>query len=296
MRRGWRIGKGVSAGGSPSGRGEPRESGEARLRQLEDALREAQEALGSRDEFLRLVGHELRGPLAAIQLQADALGMLRDSELGPEEVRRRADRVGRQVQRLAWLLDEVLDLARASSGRLSLVREDVDMVALVDRALVRVQDEVRRAGCEAQVRTPAVLGGSWDPARLERAIGALLSRSVAGVLGGVSAGDRGSGAALGAGGARGATIEAGVAVVEVVASEESSGSLVQLVVRGVASAPSPEEEAVVAGSFEKAVAANRPGAPMLALWLARLVIEAHGGTMQIGGAGRFESIVRLPRA
>ena len=255
--------------------------------------------MGSRDDFLRLVGHELRGPLAAIQLQADALGMLRNSEMGPDEVRRRAERVGRQVQRLAWLLDEVLDLARASSGRLTLSREDADMVALVNRALVRVQDDVRRAGCEARVHTPKMLGGTWDPPRLERAIGALLSRAVAGVLGGVSAGERGSGSGSGAGGAApraGESAHTGAAVVSIDVSEQATGSVVQLVVRGVASAPSREEEAVVVGPFEGAVSANRPGAPMLALWLARLVIEAHGGRMQIGGQGRFEAIVRLPRA
>src|SRR5690606_22088379 len=87
----------------------------------------------------------------------------------------RAARVSRLVQRLARLLEEVLDLARASSGRLSLQRGETDLAAVVRGEIERARDDLRRAGCEVRVSGPARLIGRWDQARIEHAVGALLT-------------------------------------------------------------------------------------------------------------------------
>src|SRR6186997_3405595 len=104
----------MSANQQPSDAAGERESLRRSIDRLEASLR-------ARDAFLRVATHELRGPLAAIQLQADTISLLVNQGAQPNEIDMRALRVSGQVQRLARLLEEVLDLARASSGRLQIL-------------------------------------------------------------------------------------------------------------------------------------------------------------------------------
>lgn len=226
---------------------ENRESLEQRVARLEGAL-------AARDAFLRVATHELRGPLAAIQLQADTISILVKQGAPPSEVDTRAVRVSGQVQRLARLLEEVLDLARASSGRLQILRGEVDLTSVVHGELGRARDDLRRAGCEVELEVAggAKTVGPWDQARVEHMVAALIAVAIK--TGG------GSPIALSIGGADG---EARVEI-------RWGGN-------GIAGT----QVALVRGEFETAVSGAAPGANILALWLAARVAEAHGGRLEL---------------
>jgi PAS domain S-box-containing protein len=109
-------------------------------KRVDEALREA----GRRkDEFLAMLGHELRNPLAPIR---NGLQFLRRSEpLGPQAGRVR-DMVERQFEHLTRLVDDLLDISRITRGRIELRRARVNLSEVIDRAaeLVRPLIEERR--------------------------------------------------------------------------------------------------------------------------------------------------------
>jgi PAS domain S-box-containing protein len=94
-------------------------------KQVERAL---QEAGRRKDEFLALLGHELRHPLAPIRYAAALLGARSDA--GPEE-RRAIEIIERQVNHAVRLVDDLLDAARIAQNRLRLVRETDDLREIV---------------------------------------------------------------------------------------------------------------------------------------------------------------------
>jgi PAS domain S-box-containing protein len=114
-------------------------------RQAEEALREA----GRRkDEFLALLGHELRNPLAPI-LTAVELLKLRDGGAASREVAT----IERQARHLVALVDDLLDVARITRGKVSLRRERLELGAVVAQALESVSSliEQRRHAVEVDV-------------------------------------------------------------------------------------------------------------------------------------------------
>ncbi len=231
---------------------------------LAEQVARLESALQARDSFLRVATHELRGPLAAIQLQADTISLLVKQGAQAAEVDARAVRVSGQVQRLARLLEEVLDLARASSGRLQLLRGEVDLSALVHGELSRAREELRRAGCEVAVEAATAIVGAWDQARIEHSVAALIS------------------AACRSGG--GGPINVAVAATD-------GEALVE--VRWSGSGIAATQVALICGEFEAAVNGAAPGANILALWLAARVAEAHGGRLELASS---RGLLRLPLA
>ena len=99
----------------------------ARRRQYEmrELIQQMEAALQQRDAFLAILGHELRNPLGAI---ANAVELAqRRNPTAPEEV----SVIRRQVRVLSRLVNDLLDVSRVTSGKVSLVSERVDIVELV---------------------------------------------------------------------------------------------------------------------------------------------------------------------
>jgi two-component system, sensor histidine kinase len=146
-----------------------------RLRQAENERQAALDALVEadrrKDEFLAMLGHELRNPLAPIR---NAVEILRVSE--DRGVRERArEMVGRQVQHLSRLVDDLLDVSRISKRKIALRPAVVEIAAIVQSAV-----EIARPVIDAQSHDfEAVLPQSpiWlriDAVRIAQAIGNLL--------------------------------------------------------------------------------------------------------------------------
>jgi len=93
---------------------------------------ESRRAIEAREEFLAMLGHELRNPLAAIRLATD---LLERREQNEPSTSRYAASIKRQTNHLRRLVDDLLDVARVTSGKVSLQRQRVDMSSLVRRSV-----------------------------------------------------------------------------------------------------------------------------------------------------------------
>src|SRR5204863_9746075 len=102
---------------------------------------EARKAIAAREQFLAMLGHELRNPLAAILLATDLLGRRYSSDA---LLMKYTGSVERQTRHLRRLVDDLLDVARISSGKVIMKREPVEL-----RSLVRRSVEAHQAMAEA---------------------------------------------------------------------------------------------------------------------------------------------------
>ena len=93
--------------------------------------REIQEGDRRKDEFLAMLGHELRNPLAAI---ANALEYAYVAAGDPSAFQRSREILARQVQMMARLVDDLLDVSRITRGKIELRKEVVDLQSAVSRA------------------------------------------------------------------------------------------------------------------------------------------------------------------
>ncbi|MCE0731689.1 sensor histidine kinase [Halomonas sp. G15] len=150
------------------------------LAQASEELRAANERLREldrlKDEFVAMVSHELRTPLTSIRAFAE---ILRDSGELPEEKRLHfLDVVVKESQRLSRLIEEILDLARLESGRLTLNPQRLDLVALARHSVdaVHHMQEDRGVALEVaiELEEAPVIG---DPDRLEQVIINLLDNA-----------------------------------------------------------------------------------------------------------------------
>ncbi|MEO7761193.1 MAG: ATP-binding protein [Casimicrobiaceae bacterium] len=96
----------------------------------EAALREAGRADRAKDEFLAMLGHELRNPLAPIVTALHLMAMRGDQEGGSER-----KIIERQVAHLSRLVDDLLDVSRITQGKIQLQHSDIDLREAVHRAL-----------------------------------------------------------------------------------------------------------------------------------------------------------------
>lgn len=152
----------------------------ARLNRTENALRaraaELEEVDRRKDEFLAMLGHELRNPLAAISASLPML--VRQDPLDDRDARAR-EVVRRQTQHLGRLVDDLLDVARVTHGKISLKEADLDLGALLNRisAVVRETKAAPR-GQTLVVRLPEVpVTIKGDVLRLEQVFTNLLDNA-----------------------------------------------------------------------------------------------------------------------
>src|SRR6185503_10295459 len=142
------------------------------LAREQEARAIAEAANRSKDEFLAMLGHELRNPLGAIS-NAGQLLQARD-----EQARSHAAAViNRQVRHLARMTDDLLDAARAMTGKIVLQRQPLDLAEAAERALTAVRASERARGR----RLVQALEPVWvdaDPTRIEQVAGNLLSNAV----------------------------------------------------------------------------------------------------------------------
>jgi PAS domain S-box-containing protein len=132
------------------------------------ARAEAEAANRAKDQFLALLAHELRNPLAPI---VNAAVLLRRPGAPPAVVEQSAGIVERQAKNLARLLDDLLDVSRITRGRIELRLQIVSMADALTRALEATRPLVDERRQVVSVTLPATpLHVQADPARLEQII------------------------------------------------------------------------------------------------------------------------------
>jgi signal transduction histidine kinase/CheY-like chemotaxis protein len=241
----------------------------ARAHAREQAARaEAEAGSRAKDEFLAMLGHELRNPLFAM---TNALSLLGRGGAGPDEVERLRAMLDRQARMLSRLVDDLLDVSRLTSGKITLRRVPVDLERLARQTLASLAEAGRTA------RHAVTLSGGTtlvdgDPTRLEQVLGNLLDNALKYTP---------------AGGQIRVTVaaEGDEAVLRV--RDSGAGIPVAMLPRifdvFVQAAPPPD---------------RAEGGLGLGLTLVRRLVELHGGTVSAwtGGPGQgSEFVVRLSR-
>jgi PAS domain S-box-containing protein len=136
---------------------------------------EAREADRRKDEFLAMLGHELRNPLAPI---ISSLHLLRHAELDGAEAAAARGTIDRQVRHLTRLVDDLLDVARITRGKVKLQRHPVELAQVVETALEVNRPLYNARGHLLRVELPAA--PVWlqaDSARLTQVFGNLLTNA-----------------------------------------------------------------------------------------------------------------------
>ncbi|MDQ3043578.1 MAG: ATP-binding protein [Chloroflexota bacterium] len=239
------------------------------------------EQLGSldraKDEFLSVVAHELRNPLTSLRgnLQLMARRIQRANNPGRAEEMERFETILAQTDRMAELVNRLLDVSRADMDKFDLAFASTDAVALVRAAAANVRGVAKERSID--VEAPAKLPVVWDQVRIEQVLANLLSNAIKYAPEGA--------------------IEVNV---------ESTGEEVRISVRdhgpGVEDAfkarlferyyRAPRENAV--GEASGSQAAEGLG---LGLYISRKIVDGHGGTLSVSDAdgGGAVFTLTLPR-
>ncbi|MBC8118869.1 MAG: response regulator, partial [Burkholderiaceae bacterium] len=144
---------------------------EERQRQAEHALRTADRA---KDEFLAMLGHELRNPLASV---SNAAQLLKAARGQPQVLENVSAILGRQVEQMTRLVDDLLEVGRVTGGKVRLQRAPLDLA----HALVRLLDTWRNDGRFAHHDVSAALQPAWvsaDLTRIEQVFSNLLDNAL----------------------------------------------------------------------------------------------------------------------
>ena len=149
----------------------------ARRRQYDvrDLVEELEQRVEERDHFLAMLSHELRNPLAAITLAVDSIG-------GTTEISNEHAILVRQTRHLAKLVDDLLDIARVTTGKISLHLTAVDLADVAEHCVeaLRSRADARQLRltlhAAPHAARHAIVRG--DPVRLEQVMNNLVSNAI----------------------------------------------------------------------------------------------------------------------
>jgi len=240
---------------------------EAEYLRAESGLRAADQR---KDEFLAMLAHELRNPLAPIATGAQ---LLKVGQATPATVARTADIIARQAAHMTRLVDDLLDVSRVTRGLITLSREPLDFRDVVAEALEQAGPLIDSRGHRVDVQMPdgaALLLG--DRKRLVQVVGNLLNNAAKYTPEGRAIAVR---------------VETGAHELQLTVADNGVGMTAELLRR----------------VFELFAQADRSpdrsqGGLGLGLALVRMLVELHGGTVQALSPGPDQGssfVVRLPR-
>lgn len=232
----------------------------------EEVLREADKR---KNEYLAMLGHELRNPLASVRMAAELLASEVTSDIGQKAT----SALTRQTKQMSKLVDGLLDVSRITQGKLSMEPGEVELVSLLDDVISDRQSDVERAGLRLAryfaLEAPVPLLG--DAARLVQVFDNLLGNAIR-------------------------FSEPG-GVIELRVHDDDG--FVVVIVRDTGIGFAPEFAEVMFEPFRQGTQdlARRAGGLGLGLSLCKGLVELHGGTVvgRSPGRGRgAEMVVRLP--
>lgn len=238
---------------------------------LKRAQGELHESIQARDNFVSIASHELKTPVTSLRLQHEMLArsFRRTQTVDPKRMEKLLSVSERQMERLMRLVEDMLDIARINGGKLELHRTSVTLETLLEEMVERFREMGALSGGPIRLDTEAAgVVGEWDAFRLEQVFVNLLSNAV----------KYGEGKP-----------------VEISARHEGAHAVVRFIDHGIGIAP--EHCGRIFERFERAVGHGISGLG-LGLFIARNIIEAHGGTIEVASAPSTGSTftVRLPMA
>jgi CheY-like chemotaxis protein/two-component sensor histidine kinase len=133
------------------------------------------EAARRKDEFLAMLAHELRNPLAPL---SNAVHVLRQARGDGEAVRSASEMLERQVRQMTRLVDDLLDMSRITQGKIELRKERVELAPLLEQAVDAARPLYKSMNHQLTVSAPAEpVHLDADPMRLAQVVGNLLTNA-----------------------------------------------------------------------------------------------------------------------
>ena len=243
-------------------------------KQLEVELRKAVKV---REEFLSMASHELRTPLTSLKLRSERLCHLAarasaaegTAAAEPSHLERDAEAMHAQVMNLVKMVDVLLDVSRISDKPLTLERAELDVGPLVSGVADQWKEPASSAGSPIRVEIRGTATARWDRFRIEQVVTNLLSNAIK----------------YGAG-----------KPVDVVVDRDDGRARIVVTDRGPGI--DVEHHGRLFERFTRFAPARHYAGFGLGLWIARVIVEAHGGIIgvrsQVGEGASF--FVDLPLA
>lgn len=140
-------------------------------------------ALSVRDEFMAIASHELKTPLTSLKLQIELYqrGVKKNDPLiySPEKINLLLERNSRQIDRLTRLVDDMLDISRIRTGKLTLKKEDCDLSEILKEILNRTKEQFLASGSGEPIFIHAnEAKGEWDPLRIDQVMTNIITNAI----------------------------------------------------------------------------------------------------------------------
>lgn len=222
---------------------------------VQTARDEAENAVQLREEFLSIASHELKTPITAMKLHTEIFkrkaSTLPVSEEGAKIISKLIDTSEFQLKRLGRLIEEMLDFSVINSGNLVLEKSEVDLVALLKSTVEQIK-EGSQSTVTVSLQGESSLVGCWDAFKIEQVILNLLTNAV----------KYGEGKP-----------------VEIQVSRSVAHACFQVADCGIGI--SSENQKKIFNRFERAVSVRHFGGLGLGLYIAKQIVESHGGEITV---------------
>jgi len=244
---------------------------EALLRELQATQQELQRAVRMRDDFMSIVSHEVRTPLNGLiletQLRKMHLARNNAAAFSLDKMNAMVERDERQIKSLIRLIEDMLDVSRIRTGKLSIRPSRFDLSQLVSKLLEGFAPQIQAAESTLSYETSGPLEGHWDEFRIEQVISNLLTNAVR----------------YGA-----------KSPIDVRVYRDDDQACIEVRDRGIGISEDNQKRIFL--QFERVAAGHSSAGLGLGLFISEQIVTAHGGTITVSsklGEGSTFS-VRLP--
>ncbi|MFJ3451603.1 ATP-binding protein [Pseudomonas sichuanensis] len=244
------------------------------LAQLQVARGELERAVRMRDDFMSIVSHEVRTPLNGLiletQLRRMHLSRGNLAAFSEDKLKAMVERDERQINSLIRLVEDMLDVSRIRTGKLSIRPKAFDLGQLVQGLVQNFSAQAGALETHIELQRCQTLHGEWDEFRIEQVLANLLSNAL-------RYGER--------------------KPVQVRLFEEGAMACVQVQDSGIGI--SAQNQQRIFQQFERVAAQQASGGLGLGLYISEQIVLAHGGRIQVdsseGSGATFSVYLPLPR-
>lgn len=223
---------------------------------LEESRERLEQAVRSRDEFLSIASHELKTPVTSLKMQLQMTRRAIQPEVGiapsPEKLSKTLDLCIRQVDRLTALIEDLLDVSRVESGKMTYSFEPVDLSGLVKEVTERFAEQSLTAQSPIQVTASHKVVITCDPFRIEQVVTNLLTNAIK----------------YGA-----------ESLVEVEVTHSPNEAVIKISDQGLGI--SRDKHAKIFDRFERAISHHNISGLGLGLYISKQIVDAHGGSIEL---------------